>query len=71
MACPFPDRTFRMQSLTGAAFTVFVVKAPAIFASTSENMTAMSWRPGFLIAASAVEKRNPFGTTFLASFRMI
>jgi hypothetical protein len=70
MACPFPDRTFCMQSLTGAALTVLVVNVPAIADSTSETMSARSFLPGFFIAASATEKKNPFGILIEVSFFM-
>ena len=61
MACPLPDFIFCMQILTGAALTAFVVKVPAIDDSTSEKISAKSFLPGFLIAASVMEKKKPPG----------
>jgi len=48
-----------------------VVKVPAMTASASETMRAISFRPGFLIAASAVEKRKPFGPRLFVNFDMV
>jgi hypothetical protein len=68
IACPLPDLILFMSSLTGAAFTLFVVNIPAIRASCSEKIRARSFRPGFLMAAAAAENRYPFGSVPLALF---
>jgi len=50
-----------METITGAALTLFRVKTPAATAGTEEYMTATSRLFAFFIAAQAVPAKNPAG----------
>ncbi len=59
MALTFPSLRFSRHTITGAAFTLLVVKTPAAVASFSEKIRAMSNPPSFLIPAATADALKP------------